>query len=508
MTTVPDTFDAFTIHLPDEAATERLATDLIAVLRTGDVVALSGDLGAGKSTLARFIIRHLAQDPHLEVPSPTYTLVQTYETLPKVSHFDLYRLGEDSELEELGFDEAAETGIVLVEWPERAEQARTDANLTIELSIAKSGGRDAVLRPAPEIALRLAHSLRIRNLLNEAGLEGAKRMPFPADASSRRYERVECGEASLILMDSPALPRGPVVSAGRTYAQIAHIAQDVRPFIAMAEELERLGFTAPTVETANVDAGLVLLRDLGQDVIVSNDGTPIAERFCASARALAALHQAFTAPAITSKYGFAWEIPEFDRPALAIEVELLPEWYWPRQNGTEMDERQRARYHTAWTPLLQRLEEARRGIILRDFHSPNILWQADSSGHRKVGLLDFQDAMYGPVAYDLASLAQDARVDISPELEDQIFQAYVQEAIGLDPDFDEMSFAADYAIVAAQRASKLLGLFVRLHERDGKPQYLRHIPRIQSYLARSVAHPVNIALKDLYAEWGLVAARN
>ena len=158
------------------------------------------------------------------------------------------------------------------------------------------------------------------------------------------------------------------------------------------------------------------------------------------------------------------------------------------------------------TELERRAGHVYRGLVMRDFHSPNILWQAAEDGPRRIGLLDFQDAMIGPVAYDLASLAQDARVDMPLELEEAVSAAYLEEALAIDPAFDAEMHAAQYAIMAAQRATKLLGLFVRLHERDGKPQYLRHIPRIQTYLNRSLAHPANARLKAIYDDWGVTGA--
>lgn len=494
------------VHLPDEAATHAFAQDLAAILRTGDVVAMTGDLGAGKTTLARALIRQLAGEPELDVPSPTYTLTQTYETAPKVTHFDLYRLADDSELDELGFEEAAETGIVLVEWPERARQVLEEANLTIALRIAPDGGRDATLSPTPELALRLARSLAIRQFLVDAGFDGAHRMPFPADASMRRYERATHDGRSMVLMDAPAQPPGPAIRDGRAYTEIAHIARDVRPFVAIAEELAARGFTAPRILAADIPAGLVLLSDLGVEGIVTPDGSPIPARYEASARALARLHaEDFTGP-IETRHGFAWTIPPFDRPALSIEVELLADWYWPRQHGEPIPDTKREAFRAAWSATFDALEGARRGLVMRDFHSPNILWQAAEDGPKRIGLLDFQDAMIGPVAYDLASLAQDARVNMPLELEEAVSAAYLEEALAIDPAFDAEMHAAQYAIMAAQRATKLLGLFVRLHERDGKPQYLRHIPRIQTYLNRSLMHPANARLKAIYDDWGVTGA--
>ncbi|WP_062228264.1 tRNA (adenosine(37)-N6)-threonylcarbamoyltransferase complex ATPase subunit type 1 TsaE [Aureimonas frigidaquae] len=493
-----------TIELPDEAASARLAADLASILRTGDIVALSGDLGAGKTTLARALIRQAAGEPELEVPSPTYTLAQTYETQPKITHFDLYRLGDASELEELGFEEAAETGIVIVEWPERAPAILEDANLRLSLDMAPGGGRVAQLETTPELALRLGHSLSIRRFLDRAGYMDAVRRPFPADASVRRYERILAGPRSMILMDAPAQEPGPPVRDGLAYTQIAHIARDVRPFVAVAQALAGEGFTAPAILSADIENGLLLLEDLGTEGILSQEGRPLPERYLASAQALAQIHaRDFTRP-IATRHGFDWQIPPFDRAAMSIEVELLPEWFWPRARGQSPAPADREAFRTAWAALFEKAAKGRQTLVLRDFHSPNIIWQADKAGAARIGLLDFQDSMIGPAAYDLASLAQDARVDVPADLEKDVVNAYIAECDRIGTPLDRDAFTAQYAIMAAQRATKLLGLFVRLHERDGKPQYLRHIPRIQDYLSRSLAHPVNAGLKAIYDEWGVV----
>ena len=135
--------------------------------------------------------------------------------------------------------------------------------------------------------------------------------------------------------------------------------------------------------------------------------------------------------------------------------------------------------------------------VLRDFHSPNLIWLPDRKGIAQVGLLDFQDAVMGPAAYDLASLLQDARVDVPELLEVALLGHYVKQRAAADPDFEPANFIRLYATLAAQRASKILGIFARLNRRDGKPQYLRHIPRVWGYLQRSLAHPSLVATAGL-----------
>ena len=144
------------IALPDQEATERLARALAPLLRPGDMVALGGDLGAGKTTLARALIRGLTGDPDEEVPSPTFTLVQSYETpAGPLWHFDLYRLCGPDDLFELGWDEAQAIAITLVEWPERAGRLLPPGRLALTLSVAGPESREAVLAGGAEWAGRL-----------------------------------------------------------------------------------------------------------------------------------------------------------------------------------------------------------------------------------------------------------------------------------------------------------------------------------------------------------------
>ena len=496
---------AFDLFLPDEAATARLAADLALVLGRGDVIALSGDLGAGKTHFARAFVRTLSGEPDLEVPSPTYTLAQIYETRPKVTHFDLYRLGDEDELEELGFDEATETGLVLVEWPERAPRVFTQATVRLELADAVGGGRQARITATPDAAKRIRRSLDARAFLTGAGLPDAIRQAFQGDASARRYETVPGPDGTpLVLMDSPALVLGPPVRNGLPYARIAHTAETVLAFVAVAQALEAAGLGAPRILDADLEAGFVLMTDLGRDTVLDGEGRPIPERYEAAMDALAHFHSEPPRRDLPTREGPVHPVPPFDRGALSIEVSLLLDWYWPHRRDAPPSETERARFDTVWDALFDRLEGAEPALVLRDLQWPNLVWRPSETGHRRVAFLDFQDAMIGPSAYDVASLAQDARVDIPAELEDRLRHHYMSLREARDPRFDKHAFEEAYAIMAAQRATKILGIFVRLLRRDGKPQYLRHIPRIQSYLKRSLRHPALQALANLYEDWALL----
>jgi aminoglycoside/choline kinase family phosphotransferase len=193
-----------------------------------------------------------------------------------------------------------------------------------------------------------------------------------------------------------------------------------------------------------------------------------------------------------------YRIPLYDLGAFLIEAELLLDWYLPHMQA-EISAEARAEFVSLWTEALQPALDASFTWVLRDFHSPNLLWLPERSGVARIGLLDFQDAVIGPPAYDLASLLQDARVDVPEALELSLIGRYVLARREADPKFDAAAFAQLYATMAAQRATKILGIFARLDRRDGKPQYLRHIPRIWAYLRRALAHP---ALAPLDAWYG------
>ena len=247
-----------------------LAAELLALFsRPGDLLALRGDLGAGKTTFARAFIRAALDDPAAEVPSPTFTLVQTYETSRfPISHVDLYRVASVSELEQLGFDEAVANGVMLLEWPERAEAALPPARLEIRIeSLADPALRTLLLIGLGEWAPRLERLRAVHDFLERCAREagGAARHVryLQGDASPRAYARLDLGGNSRVLMNAPAMPDGPPVRDGLPYSRIAHLAEDVRSFVAMTGALGQRGLATPHVHAQDLARGLLLLDDLG-----------------------------------------------------------------------------------------------------------------------------------------------------------------------------------------------------------------------------------------------------
>ena len=172
--------------------------------------------------------------------------------------------------------------------------------------------------------------------------------------------------------------------------------------------------------------------------------------------------------------------------------------FWPALHGKPMPEEVRRSYVELWLPLLKHTAEADNTLILRDYHSPNLMWLPGRAGLQRIGILDFQDALLGPAAYDLVSLLQDARLDVPEALEARQFARYCAARSTSDPQFSSDQFSVLYATLGAQRNSKILGIFARLAKRDGKRGYLAHIPRVALYLKRNLAHPALASLRAWY----------
>ncbi len=298
-----------TIPLEGEKDTIRLGEDLALALKPGDCLALIGDLGTGKSTLARAFIRAVADEPDLEVPSPTFTIIQTYDARIPVAHLDLYRLSDVSELDELGIDEMLEDGICLIEWPDIATDILPPEQ-TVTLTLTHSGeGRLASIEAPAKLKAPLERVFAIRAFLAKNGRGDAARRFLSGDASTRAYETVSTGGPDLILMDWRRPMRGAIVAEGKTYAEIAHLAQDARSFVAIGNYLRNSGFCAPEILAADTDQGILLLENLGREGVLAPDGTPIEDRYLQSVACLAALHQASRPDLLPVGDGSAYEVP-------------------------------------------------------------------------------------------------------------------------------------------------------------------------------------------------------
>jgi hypothetical protein len=268
----------------------------------------------------------------------------------------------------------------------------------------------------------------------------------------------------------------------------------------MAKGLREHGLLAPEIYHADLAQGLLVIEDFGEEGVVAGEPpAPVEERYETAIDALLALHEQQLPDSLPVAPHLEYHIPSYDLEALLIEAELILDWYLPRLDAAVSADA-RALFRALWSEALEPALEAPPTWVLRDFHSPNLLWLSRHKRLARLGILDFQDALIGPAAYDLASLLQDARVDVPETTEVALLGRYLRRRSAADPSFDGAEFIKIYVTLAAQRASKILGIFARLDRRDGKPQYLRHMPRIWGYLQRSLAHPALAQLNAWYGE--------
>jgi aminoglycoside/choline kinase family phosphotransferase len=264
--------------------------------------------------------------------------------------------------------------------------------------------------------------------------------------------------------------------------------------MALDAALRAIGLSSPRIYADDPRQGLLLLEDLGSEGVLRADGRPEPDRYRAAIEVLVHIHAEVRPAELPVSDGSLHRLPVFGPGAFAVEVELFADWYLPWL-GRPLSPEARAEFVGLWQALIADLAEVERNWVLLDFHSPNLFWLAERQGLQRVGLIDFQDALIGPSAYDVASLCQDARAAVPPGLEQELRDHYVtlRSAQGV---FDRGAFDTAYAILTAQRATKIIGVFARLAA-HGKPLYLKHIPRCREYLQRSLAHPA----LNRYALW-------
>jgi len=310
-------------------------------------------------------------------------------------------------------------------------------------------------------------------LLRESGWDMATCRPLAADASFRRYERLTAGDGSAVLMDAPP----------------AH--EDIRPFMAVADLLRRWGFFAPAPLAADIPAGYLLLEDFGDDSfnrILARAPSRELDLYKAATDLLVALHRFDPPPRIDlPAYDIAHDLPSYGLDMLEREAALFGDWYLPALHDNNRATTLAREGLSLWRDLLSGLPPHGPVLTLRDYHADNLFWLADRSGHACVGLLDFQDAVRGHPAYDLVSLLQDARRPVTAELEDAMIARYIAQRRKTGAPLDEAAFRHAYRLLGAQRATKIIGIFMRLARRDGKTRYPAMIPGIWDYLERDLA---------------------
>ena len=320
----------------------------------------------------------------------------------------------------------------------------------------------------------LVRERQCRDFLTRASWGDAAQAPLAGDASARRYARLTQGDATAVLMNDP--PPGNSVTA----------------FVRIARLLRGMGYRAPQILAADAGQGFALLEDLGDDsfsALLAGPAPVSLERtlYAAATDLLIDLHRQ-SVPSDLRRYDADWML---DDAKLFLKSAA----------GDAAGVSAGAEFEVAWRGPLEEAAAGRQALCLRDFHAGNLMWlpaPGDAGcGVRRVGLLDFQDARSGATAYDLVSLLQDARRDLGAGLEAAMIARYLRASPGLD----EAAFRAVYAVLGAQRAVRIIGVFHRLARRDGKPAYLAHLPRVREHLDRNLPHPALAPVRGWFDRW-------
>lgn len=286
-------------------------------------------------------------------------------------------------------------------------------------------------------------------------------LPMTGDASSRAYIRLLNTKTkdTVILMDAPP-EKG----------------EDVKPFVHIASFLTKISLSAPQIFAKDVENGFLILEDLGDDLFARHvERAPQDEKeiYTAAVDVLVELQRTHPPK----------DIPKYTIPVMTDLAALAYDWYafGADQDGIEANKQN---FSDAFSKILNEHANDTSVLAQRDYQSENLLWRPDQSGHARVGLLDFQDAVQGPPAYDLVSLLEDARRDVPLHIQSEMLDYFIQKT-----GRSENAFKTSYAVLGAQRNMRILGVFARLSLYYGKPRYVDLIPRVWGYLQQDLAAP-------------------
>ena len=302
-------------------------------------------------------------------------------------------------------------------------------------------------------------------LAQKYGIRVDSLRPASSDASFRRYFRVDTEAGSLVIMDAPP----------------AH--EDCRPFIDIARRLDGAGLNVPKILEAQTDDGLLLLSDLGHDtfyqrIVNGIDNAALQAHYAGALDALVQMQQVPTAA-----------LPVYDGAKLREELALFPDWYVTRHCNTELTDKERTALEAIFDNLSAHNASQATCFVHRDFHSPNLMINDHQENGAGPGIIDFQDAVQGPVSYDLVSLVMDARTTWEePQQLDWAIRYWEKAKIaGIPVPADFADFHVDYEWMGLQRNLRILGVFARLSIRDGKSHYQQHMPRVNAYVRQVAA---------------------
>jgi N-acetylmuramate 1-kinase len=342
----------------------------------------------------------------------------------------------------------------------------------------------------------LQRSEALARLLNDTGFADAQRVPLAGDASTRSYERLHAPDGRrAILMNAPPSEESAPCPPGATPAERRAMgwnasarlaASRVEAFVAVANYLESLGLAPPRIYSADCKAGYAITEDLGDNLyanIVGNGANEI-HLYEEAARVLAHVHTSPPPPArLEGVDNASWPLLDYDALALEVNADLFVEWL-PRAADVRIDDAGRARWERIRDALIVKALGFPRTFTIRDYHAENLLWLPERDGIKRVGLLDFQDAIRGWRGWDFSMLLHDARRDVSGAAHEAAVRTYLTATGASGAEFNR-----ELAVLGAINSMRILGIFSRLTARDNKPRYLQFMPRMWGHLARTLKHP-------------------
>lgn len=320
-----------------------------------------------------------------------------------------------------------------------------------------------------------------RNFADQQGWAGARIEALPADASFRRYFRLHGGPKPALLMDCSRDP------------------EPIEDFIRIARHLRKLGVHAPEIYAEDMVQRYAIIEDFGDEVYAHmlDAGQDVRVPYENATDVLIRLHK--------NPGNAKIDLGRYDeKQFLDREASLLVDWYLPAAIGRAPTKTERDDYFGIWRLLFESVDTGPEVMVMRDYHSPNLMRLAGRSGVESCGVLDFQIGLIGSAAYDLMSLLQDARRKLPAGLADAMLERYLKAR----PELDREAYISGYHIWAAQRHAKVLGIFVRLNLRDKKPKYLQYIPHVAQMMQNSLQAPVLAPLKAWAGKAGIDLSRS
>ena len=345
------------------------------------------------------------------------------------------------------------------------------------------------------------------SFINQSAWANAQQIALPGDASSRRYIRLIDGEKKALLMDVPQDSDGgeckeeasPEERKSAGYNACARLAgANIKRFTDIANALRANGIHAPEIFDIDTINGFAIIEDLGADVFAQSIRGGVSEALLYEAAIDVLLKIATLDRQQFSDLGLL----TYDNIAMEAEVALLTQWYWPHKKGAALASALEDEYQQIWRSILSQIGNPST-LVLRDYHAENLLWMDAATddnatdnaarGIERVGVIDFQDALIGSPVYDLVSLLEDARRDVPVDLAQRMKKRYF-DRVQITSDLVDLD--AEYAILGAQRNAKILGIFARLANRDGKLRYLDLVPRVEGHFRRNLDHPILLPVRQ------------